>query len=97
MLEMQSTRASGVHAWNTDHVTHDRGDPSDNMNCALASAAMVNRYFGGSLSQDRIGYEILQGDAAGPETDLNYGRGLSAGEIVDALSFALGGRATGWR
>jgi hypothetical protein len=27
------------------------------MNCTLASLAMMNRYYGGDLSQDRIGYE----------------------------------------
>lgn len=45
------------HAWDRDHGTLDRGDPADNMNCALASLAMMNRYYGGDLSQDRIGYE----------------------------------------
>ena len=45
------------HAWDRDHGTLDKSDPVDNMNCALASLAMINRYYGGDLSQDRIGYE----------------------------------------
>ena len=46
------------HAWDRDHGTLAHNDPADNMNCTLASLAMMNRYYGGDLSQDRIGYEI---------------------------------------
>jgi hypothetical protein len=45
------------HAWDRDHGTLDRSDPADSHNCTLASLAMVNRFYGGDLSQDRIGYE----------------------------------------
>jgi hypothetical protein len=45
------------HAWDRDHGTLDELDPADNMNCALASLAMMNRYYGKDLTQDRIGYE----------------------------------------
>ena len=40
-------------------------------NCAIAMVAMVNHYYGGDLSQDRIGYEIFKdrqaGTRGGPE------------------------------
>lgn len=45
------------HAWDRDHGTLDMLDPADAANCALASLAMMNRYYGKDLSQDRIGYE----------------------------------------
>jgi len=69
MLLLESQQQGGLrtasrlppvpHAWNRDHVTLDRRDPADNMNCGLASLAMVNHYYGGDLTQDRIGYEVF--------------------------------------
>ncbi len=98
MLLMESTNESGAHAWDKDHKELDKDDPADNMNCALASTAMVNNYSGGDLSQDRIGYEIRKGDSPDdPMLDLNYGKGLSfredidEDEIDDALTFAFNG------
>jgi hypothetical protein len=47
------------HAWDRDHLGLDINDPADNMNCAIASTAMINRFYGGDLAQDRIGYEVF--------------------------------------
>jgi hypothetical protein len=55
---------------------------------------MVNHFFGGDLSQDRIGYEIFKDREPGPERDLNYDGGLSSDEITRVLTFALGAAPT---
>jgi len=59
MLVLESTTQKGPHAWDADHGGPSRFDPADTKNCAAANVAMVNRFFGGDLSQDRIGYEVL--------------------------------------
>ena len=59
------------------------------MNCALAMVAIVNHYYGGDLSQDRIGYEQFKtrrpGDA---EEDLNWGYGFDVEQTNDAFASA---------
>jgi hypothetical protein len=69
------------------------------MNCVLASVAMINHFYGGNLSQDRIGYDVLQrrgGNPPGPEGDLVWIHGIPDTEVADAFQFALGGAfATG--
>jgi len=89
MLLLESPQASGPHAWDVDHGDLDPDDPADNMNCALASIAMVAAYYGGDLSQDRLGFEHFKGRSAGPEQDLNYGNGLLLGEWVSLAAWAL--------
>lgn len=98
MLQMESRNESGTHAWDKDHGELDESDPSDNTNCVLASIAMVNTFAGGDLSQDRIGYEILEGNDVlvgiwpnDPVWDLNYGRGFYDNETFHALTFAFNG------
>ena len=90
MLQLEAASKTGNHAWDRAHPDLDVNDPADNMNCVLASLAMMNHSSGGNLSQDRIGYEIFRGRTIGPEYDLNWGDGLGLAEIVDAFSFALG-------
>jgi hypothetical protein len=52
---------------------------------------MVNRYFGGQLSQDRIAYEVFRGRQSGPEQDLSYaGSGFNVAQVTQGLTFALG-------
>ncbi|HVZ21315.1 MAG TPA: hypothetical protein VG871_09655 [Vicinamibacterales bacterium] len=58
MLLLEEPDKSGAHAWNVDHGVLDLSDPADKANCVLAAVAMLNHFFGGDLSQDRIGYEI---------------------------------------
>jgi hypothetical protein len=94
MLELEVKNETGAHAWDVDHQVLDMTDPADNMNCSQASIAMVTSFYGGKLSQDRIGYEVFKDVKAGPEWDLNYGRGLSDKKITFALTFALGAAPT---
>lgn len=47
------------HTWDGNHQALDVNDPADNMNCGLASMAMLNRFYNGDLTQDRIGYEVF--------------------------------------
>lgn len=90
MLLLESNRETGQHAWDVPHPDLDRTDKADNMNCALASLAMIASFFGGSLSQDRIGYEVFHDRLPGPERDLNYGDGLYNNQVSAAFTFALG-------
>jgi len=94
MLELEQNRETGAHAWDVDHKALDTTDPADNMNCALASVAMVAQFYGGKLSQDRIGFEIFKNNANGPEWDLNYGLGMSDNQLTKAITFALGAAPT---
>lgn len=75
LLLLESDRTAVGHSWDGPHMTCDTGDPADNMNCTLASTQMINHFYGGDLTQDRIGYDVHHADAAGPETDLNYNEG----------------------
>lgn len=59
MLLLELPRQKGAHAWDVDHVTPSATDLADTKNCAIANVAMVNHFFGGDLSQDRIGFEVL--------------------------------------
>jgi len=94
LLLLESQREHGAHGWSVAHPVFDPSDPADNMNCAAASIAMVNRFFGGRLSQDRIGYEVFRNREPGPEQDLSYGgAGFSAAQVTAGLTFALGGPA----
>lgn len=99
MLLLERNKESGAHSWDADHGALDTSDPADNMNCVLATVAMINHFFGGDLSQDRIGYEYLHsraGNPPGPEGDLMYGQGIPDVDVSQALQFALGGgTATG--
>ncbi len=90
MLLLESDRPAGDHAWDKPHPDLDKTDPADNHNCVLASLAMLNRFFGGNLSQDRIGYEVRKDRQPGPELDLNYGGGLYLDQTAVAFQLALG-------
>jgi len=50
---------------------------------------MINWYYGGSISQDRISYYLL--GSGPPENDLGHGRGLYPSETNNGLSWALDG------
>lgn len=93
MLLLESKNETGAHAWDVDHQALDRSDPADNSNCVLASIAMINAFYGGDLSQDRIGFEVLKETLPGPEWDLMYGRGFYRDETTAALAFALEGES----
>ncbi|TWT43873.1 hypothetical protein RAS1_02730 [Phycisphaerae bacterium RAS1] len=87
LLLLESDKTAAGHAWDGPHVTCDTNDPADKMNCTLASTQMINHFYGGDLTQDRIGYDAHHADAAGPETDLNFNEGNWPDK---PLRFALG-------
>lgn len=93
MLLLEHNVETGSHPWDADHqVLHPR-DPADRKNCAVAMIAMVSAFYGGGLSQDRIGYEVIShraGNPPGPEGDLMYGVGISGVEAWEALQWAVG-------
>ena len=62
LLQLENPRYRDAHGWDVDHKVLRHGDKSDTKNCALANVAMVNR-FGGDLTQDRIGYEVMSDTA----------------------------------
>jgi hypothetical protein len=90
MLLLEEPHEHQPMAWDAPHQPPRREDPADQMNCALAMVAMVNRFYGGDLSQDRIGYELFNSRRPGPEEDLNYGYGLNIQQTLAAFAFALG-------
>jgi hypothetical protein len=91
--------------WDGPHVV-SQNDPTpsfswnglDNIYCVRASVAMMNAYYGGSLSEDRISYyqfeQVAPADFEGkgkPEYDLGYGTGIGGlAAQTQALSWALG-------
>lgn len=91
MLLLERPEERGAHPWDAAHARPSRDDPADQMNCALAMIAMVNHFYGGDLSQDRIGYELLKDRRRGdPEEDLMYGYGIDTDQTDAAFAFALG-------
>ncbi|MBE0684042.1 MAG: C39 family peptidase [Anaerolineales bacterium] len=93
MILLESKNETGEHAWDVAHPELDRSDPADYGNCALASVAMINAFYGGDLSQDRIGFEVFHDSFPGPEYDLMYGQGLYSSQTSQALAFALEGES----
>ena len=61
------------HAWDRDHGDLDKTDPADDANCGLATMAMINRFYGGDLTQDRIGYEVFGPNVATYEARIPTG------------------------
>lgn len=64
--------------------------------CARASIAMVNRFYGGRASQDRINYSVFHDrhQETGPEIDLWILTGLDTPMMKKALRYALGAPAS---
>ena len=103
MLQLDGAPETGKWAWdapNRENGLPVRGDAQGDNYCARASVAMVNGYYGGALSQDRISHHVLEewtgnthGDADDgmPENDLGWGRGMYYPDEEDeAFSWALG-------
>ena len=59
--------------------------------CARGSIAMINSYYHGNVSQDRISYEGDKNWIEGPRRDLNVLGGWEDGPITRGLKFAVGG------
>lgn len=68
--------------WDNAHATaaaHVLGCEHCSWYCTRAVIAMINNYFGGDLSQDRISYELFFDDDPGPEADLGHNYGTLPG------------------
>ncbi len=95
MLLLEEPHEHAPMAWDMAHLPASKDDPADQKNCALAMVAMVNHFYGGDLSQDRIGYEELKARRPGdPEEDLMYWYGLDIEQTNAAFACALGGPVT---
>jgi hypothetical protein len=90
LLEEPEARGATTHSWDRDHETNSPRDPADNLNSAPASVAMLTQFYGGHLSQDRINYEVFNGDSPGPEGDLGWGHGYNRERLTKAMAFAFG-------
>lgn len=74
--------------WNVPH-TPETANEHDAAYSARASIAMVNHYFGGDLSQDRISYQIWKPKYPGAEGDLGHGVGFKTVDVTNALRWSL--------
>lgn len=91
MLLLESKQSGGPHtagllppkphAWDRDHTDLDKQDPADNMNCVLATLTMINHFYGGDLTQDRIGYEVFGPNVAKYEAMIPAGLVLSGPKL----------------
>jgi hypothetical protein len=96
MLLLEAGQENGAHAWNKAHQGYAPDDPADSANSVLASIIMLNHYYGGNMTQDRLGYEIYKDRFPGPEMDLAYGSGPTMVEIQQMLTYALGEPKKEW-
>ena len=76
--------------WNVPHVS-ETANSHDAFYSARAAIAMINRYYGGDLSQDRISYEVFRSVYPGGEGDLGHGKGMRTLDLTTSLRWALGG------
>ncbi|HEY5626093.1 MAG TPA: hypothetical protein VIT93_06365, partial [Dehalococcoidia bacterium] len=93
MLHLLVEDQEGQHAWDVDHEDIDHDDPADNGNCALAALAMINGYYGGKLSQDRIGtYSNRAHPIVTPQPafDLYYNNMTGFRHLRDLYEWAVG-------
>jgi outer membrane protein assembly factor BamB len=82
---------SGPYAWD---IPHENRSSQDSDRCIKSAAAMIDAYYGGNLSQDRIAYhvyhEVLQWKS--PEDDLgDPAQGIIDLNIVNVLFWELSG------
>lgn len=93
--------------WDGEHVDANNvprfgWNGIDNWYCVRASTAMINDYYGGNLSQDRISYYTFEEQVANgsalkgvPEHDLGFGSGIGAYATQEkVLGWALGTNIT---
>jgi hypothetical protein len=94
---LECRRDHGRHAW--DNVHKNRANtfsPHSRNYCYAGCIKMLSDFYRGSLSMDRIAYQIGLGregtaeNAKGPEGDLRHSLTAGDSQIVDGLSWALG-------
>ncbi len=104
MLCLEGCNRAGPLTWNGTHAAcnnqRQNCNAHDNMYCARASIAMINNFYGGTLSQDRIAFEYYSPEEPGPDFDLRHGIGMyparmprQGGMIAgkDIFEWAMGG------
>ena len=88
MLCLDGDKERGAYAWDRSHTLisiHARNY------CVRATISMLASYYGGTLSQDRISYEIFRKDPPdGPEGDLGHDKAVGPVPQKAALKWALG-------
>ena len=101
MLCLECEFQQGAHAWDDRHITsglvaqpcgHELGY------LGVATIALVNRYYGGTVAQDELMFDFWEQVKAGPEEDLGHGESGWAGGWANPLVHALaveGGQAIG--
>lgn len=57
--------------------------------CVRASIAMINNFYGGDLSQDRISYEIFKDWKPEADSDLGHGAGVFHNDTPEILAWSL--------
>jgi hypothetical protein len=89
MLDLQCP-LSGPYAWD---VPHENRSPDDSLRCIKAAVAMVDSYYGGNLSQDRIAYYVYHDylQYPSPENDLGHGLDVIVLRLAWLLTWALTG------
>jgi len=90
MLCLEGCPLHGPDAWD---IEHENRSAHDNVRCIRAAVSMVNSYFGGHLSQDRISYFVYAEYFSDelPENDLGHGKGVVNLNLVAVLRWALNG------
>jgi hypothetical protein len=54
----QECATAGNHRWDADHEQYWEDCPHCRQYCARACVKMVNEYYGGAISQDRVSYQF---------------------------------------
>jgi hypothetical protein len=90
MLLLESTQVSGEHRWDRAHSDFDPDDPAEADSALLAAIAMINEHYLGSLSQDRIAYEIFKDRFNGPERDLAFADAIPLDGALLAIATLIG-------
>ncbi len=89
MLCLDGCPRTGDHRWDASHMGTAHYCDHESWQCWAAATAMLNHYYGGSITQDEVKYYVKGGGA--PEGDLPHGRagGVSVAEAEKALAWAL--------
>lgn len=88
MLCLEGCPLLGPDAWDGEH---ENQSAHDSERCLRASISMINSYYGGHLSQDRISYYVYEecSQDGSPENDLGHGKGLRGVNAASILRWAL--------
>jgi outer membrane protein assembly factor BamB len=90
MLCIEGCPLYGPDAWD---IPHENRSSHDSERCIKAAISMVNSYYGGHLSQDRIAYFVYHETLGyeSPQNDLGHGKGIIGLNLPPILSWALNG------